>query len=274
MVIGVYYIHDKYRPHYIYMKDYCLLAVFYMQNMHGMWPERGNPGPFGHLWSLACEEQFYIIWAMVLPFIMRSSLRRKYVILTSLIGLSFFARIVTSMYPGTFFGMHWHDSLGTNVWKMLLGSSLRILPIPNGLLQRQTAYLGLLGLAGTLYAMVGPQPFDYWSPKYGPGWHDLAAGAESWTDPLSAVSAALIIIGVHGKGRGLWILEGRAVRFAGKISYAWYLWQASILVFSGWQRYYRAIADTGLAFMIAMVSTFLIEEPIGDWYRAYKKTLK
>lgn len=250
---------------------YSLLALFYMQNFHGLWVTDASPGPFGHMWSLACEEQYYLVWALVLPFIVACSVRKRAVIMLGFIAISFYARVITSMYPGTFFGADWHDSLFTNVWKMLLGSALRLVPLPRFLKSSLWAYVGLAGLGATLKAMTGPQPFDYMNARYGPGWQDLAAGSETWTDPLAAIFAAMIIISLHGKGVHNYILETRMLRFCGKVSYAWYLWQFPVLVFAGWERWWPAYGNTALAFMVAMVSTFIVEEPISLWYKAYKQ---
>lgn len=250
---------------------YSLLALFYCQNLHGLWASETDPGVFGHMWSLACEEQYYIVWALVLPFILRGSMRKRTIIMGLSMAISFYARVITSMYPGTFFGAHWHDSLFTNVWKMLLGSALRIVPVPRFLRSPIWAYVGLAGLAGTLKAMTGPQPFDYWNPRYGPGWQDLAAGSETWTDPLSAFFTAIIIISLHGKNVRNWLLETRTLRFCGKVSYSWYLWHYPTLVYFGWQRGIQSYGNVAIAFMVAMFSTYIVEEPISLWYKAYKQ---
>ncbi|UZJ55629.1 hypothetical protein CBS101457_004949 [Exobasidium rhododendri] len=253
-----------------YIQGYSLLAVFYVQNIPDLWPKSLDPGPFGQTWSLACEEQYYIIWSLLLPFIIRMKVRLRCIVAFGLIAISYFIRVHTSLV-GIVYGVNWKFSLASNVWKMVLGSALRFVPIPGWLYRQSTAYIGVLGIVLTLCAMVGPQPFEYKANRYGSGWTDRAAASQTWTDPLSAISAVLVIIGVHGEHGGIWLLEGRALRFAGKVSYSWYLWQTSLLVFTHWVRGAQSARDTGTAFLLALVSTFLIEKPIGQWYKSVKE---
>ena len=92
-------------------------AVLYVANWHfiadsgGYWESFAQPSMFDHLWSLAIEEQFYLLWPLVLVAIWKWSSRptRTLVVGSGVaIGLSFVAMVLlydgvepTRVYMGT-----------------------------------------------------------------------------------------------------------------------------------------------------------------------------
>jgi peptidoglycan/LPS O-acetylase OafA/YrhL len=68
------------------LKGEVLAAIFYVSNWHLILKEVsyfesfGPPSPLGHLWSLAIEEQFYILWPVLLGLTLRYLIKRKRVI--------------------------------------------------------------------------------------------------------------------------------------------------------------------------------------------------
>ncbi len=92
-------------------------AVFYVANWHfiaqsgGYWESFTEPSMFDHLWSLAIEEQFYLVWPIAVLAIWRWSrrpVRTLAVICAVAIGLSFLAMVLlydgvepTRVYMGT-----------------------------------------------------------------------------------------------------------------------------------------------------------------------------
>lgn len=255
------------------MNRYALLGLFYLSNFKSLQLPTHGLGFWPNLWSLACEEQFYILWAFALPLLCKLTYRLRVTLLALTIAASVVVRVWVSMYrdDDNALGLSYHFSLLPNVYKMLAGASLRLVRLPPWLSGRRYAYLGLLGLVFVLAVASREQP-DLGSVA--PGWKSSVVVLRTWGDLVSVVSTVLIITGAHGVNGGCGLLEGRSVRFVGKVSYAWYLWQVPLLKVYGWRRTHWAIAETALAFMVAMASTFWLEEPIMKAYKRAKERHK
>jgi peptidoglycan/LPS O-acetylase OafA/YrhL len=61
------------------------------------------------------------------------------------------------------------------------------------------------------------------------------------------------------------ILDRQVFRFTGQISYSWYLWQFPLQALHGWP--IGNWGPTGIAFLIATFSTFIVENPLRMLYR-------
>ena len=243
-----------------------LATFFYMRNSLPKNPSdpRGGriDGPLGNCWSLAVEEQFYIFWSLVISFVIPLSFKRRTLVLVPLVLGSFLLRIYSAWHDGEqtiLFGT-WFDyrfAYSTNAWKMFLGCSARLLPMPTVFTNKWVGMGALLGLFIDIYAQ---------------GWWLEAKGLVVfprdawWFEMFSGILILLVVMGsIHGNP----ILETRFFRFMGRISYSWYLWQHPLLlILGGWRNGHWEI--TALAFMIAVFTTFIIEEPIRDKYHAWK----
>ena len=201
-----------------------------------------TPWVVGHLWSLNVLEQFYLIWPIAILFL---PLRRIYVLILIQIG---------------------GDELGIDGWWRFLvfcGD-----PIAFGvlayLLQRHgeiaTALQSYTALAVSVAVIVSP--YFLWA-GYSDG-HTYRV--------LSEPALAVIVIGVFAGYRGPigWLLGCGLARFLSKISYGVFMYHLMLM----WlvTEYVPQILGTGLhAFVVmtvisvlfAIVSWYLIEEPIG-----------
>jgi peptidoglycan/LPS O-acetylase OafA/YrhL len=174
--------------------------------------------PFLHTWSLAVEEQFYLVWPLLLvvlvPILLRDdaaphALRRTAAKCVAIIGLASLAAsmlLTVRAQPWAFFGMP------TRIWEFALGGLLslalvdRIEPSPRAATLLQAFGLAAVGVAVASYDRATPYPgAAALLPALG-ACALLVGGAQA---PDSAISRALSI---------------EPLRWLGRVSYAWYLW--------------------------------------------------
>ena len=173
-----------------------------------------TPSPFLHYWSLAVEEQFYLVWPALILLVARGvHVRRSVAIaLIAVIAASFAANLVI-----TDAAANWaFYSLPTRAWELGLGG---LLAVGGGVLARiPDRLVGLAGWLGLAAIGVATVAFDA----------GLAyPGVAALVPCLGAV--ALIAGGPRRLGPGR-LLSIRPMRFLGKISYSLYLVHWPILV--------------------------------------------
>jgi len=206
--------------------------------------------PLLHMWSLALEEQFYLLFPLALWTIYRLRLQRQlpWILLAgAAASLALAAVLIRGPVNATFY------LLPTRAWELLLGAWLATTPrhAPGGRLGRELT--GAIGIALILYAVVS------FTPATGvPG----AAG-------LAPCLGALFVIWSGEKG-DTWtarVLSSPLLAGVGLISYSLYLWHWPLLTLprialmrelSGLE----AAAAVGAAVALAAVSWRWIEQPI------------
>jgi peptidoglycan/LPS O-acetylase OafA/YrhL len=183
-----------------------------------------EPSPVLHLWSLAIEEQFYVVWPTLLLAVTYVQRRRggslRPVLWTTLavvfVASLLFGIQITDETPA------WaYFSTFGRAWELALGGGLALLGavrIPRA----AAAGIGWVGVAAIVYAAVG---FDETTPF---------PGVAALVPTLGA--AALILAGssIYGQAKAspATLLSLRPVRYIGRISYSWYLWHWPALVFA------------------------------------------
>jgi hypothetical protein len=166
--------------------------------------------PLLHTWSLAVEEQFYVVWPLLFLFVAAVAERRMLRVFVIVGVLSFAASLwlTSAAQPWAFFG------LPTRIWEFSLGGVLALVLRPSAVgdgHERRGMLLQVAALAATAFAVV---TYDRATPYPGVAalLPALAAAAllagGAWA-PASAPSRALSI---------------PPLRWLGRLSYAWYLW--------------------------------------------------
>ncbi|KQM19788.1 hypothetical protein ASE73_17410 [Sphingomonas sp. Leaf24] len=203
--------------------------------------------PLLHTWSLAVEEQFYILWPLIVPMLARrKSARplRAFVVATVIVSL-LLSIVGLQLYPEATFYM-----LPTRAWELGLGAMLAVRAIPairTAMVRETAAILGLLLILVPMVMYSEAMPF--------PG---LAA--------LPPCLGAVLIIHAGDKSS---TLAGRAlsvgpVLYVGLISYSLYLWHWPWLVLPRIAlgrplTAIETIAAVGMAFVLAILSTKFVE---------------
>ena len=168
-----------------------------------------------HTWSLAVEEQFYLVFPLYLLFVRRHlPLWCKQITLLVCV-LSFGFNVLTVKNHGHaafFLASH-------RVWELLVGAllALELVPRANALLRN---ILGLSGLGLIFFAV-----FSFSATTSFPGMAAL----------LPVVGTAFILwAGVGGSSATTRLLSRAEFVFVGKISYSLYLWHFPLLAFAGY----------------------------------------
>ena len=208
--------------------------------------------PFLHTWSLAIEEQFYLLWPalIVAALLLMKSRRRLAVLLTLISAVSLALCIWLTHYrqPWAFFG------LPPRAWEFGLGGLACMLPAER--LGPHPRWTKLLGWAG-LIAVLGGGYF-YSSQTRFPGIAGLL--------PVAGTLATLIS-GTPGGPSPLTALLGtRALQYFGRLSYSWYLWHWPILLMASvrfldftWRG--KLIAGA-VALLLAQITFLMLEKPV------------
>lgn len=192
-------------------------ATFFYVNNFSPWFDRPM-GPFANLWSLSMEEQFYLLWPLVLLLAGRARSRRVLVATVVVAAVSLVARFagpVTTRegYRAAAELPHY------NAWALLAGCALA-LALARGWRPRlpaaaPVAALLLVFAAASPMGLVTGLREDASATSY---LLRLAAG------PVAAVAAVVLLCHAAGRGRTWSPLCHPVLLFFGSISYALYLW--------------------------------------------------
>jgi peptidoglycan/LPS O-acetylase OafA/YrhL len=197
------------------------------------------------LWSLANEEQFYLVWPPVLILLLVLRVRPR------TIALSLTAAALASVL-WRFVLLSEHASLqrlwfgsDTHADPILLGCVAGI-AYSFGLVRRMPwAWVAFVGgaLIVTLVPFLSPLSLLFM--------------------PLFAAACAVVVLACVLEPGSLLVraLDQAPLRFLGKISYALYLWQLPIYWVVGWER------GLPLAIGVAALSTYLVEKPLARRFR-------
>jgi peptidoglycan/LPS O-acetylase OafA/YrhL len=209
--------------------------------------------PFLHTWSLAVEEQFYLVWPLLFVFVGRAygsagATRRRLIGWVSLAGaVSFLASlwITRVAQPWAFFGMP------TRLWEFALGG-VAALVISTGTDKRGGNRLQMAGLASLGFATLA--------------FHDATPypGLAALLPTLGTV--ALLVGGDRAPtGAVTRLLEARWLRWLGRLSYSWYLWHwplVGVAAVIDWEIGVAGrIAWSAAALVLAWLTHRFVEEP-------------
>jgi peptidoglycan/LPS O-acetylase OafA/YrhL len=222
------------------------------------------PSPIQHYWSLAVEEQFYLVWPAVLSLALfgtgairrrrglgRPPARVRPLLVICVVGVASF---VWSVHSTNVAPVSAYYSPFTRGWELALGAALAV-GVEAGIKLPLRAACGWVGAAMVAFAAVtlsGATPY--------PGYAAL----------LPTIGAALIIAAGFGDEPRLGIgrlLSVRPMQYVGDRSYALYLWHWPILVLA--ELYERRQLETKVnlllllvALLVSVVSYRLVENPI------------
>jgi len=239
----------------------------------------GPASPFGHLWSLAVEEQFYLIWPFILLIAIRFSPKRGRLALWTLAGAAISAGAMVLLYEPGVDPSRVYYGTDTRAFGLLVGAALAIVwpswKLSNTISLRSRLFLDGIGIIGFIViVLMINQTGEYDSFLYRGGMVVFALAT-------AVVVAAL----AHPASKLAQIIGNNALTWIGVRSYGIYLYHFPIIVLTtptaevAEFNLTRALMQVALTFVLAELSWRFIEEPIrrgalGKMYFLVKQNMK
>lgn len=213
-----------------------------------------EPAPLEHFWSLAVEEQFYLVWPLVVLGLCRatSSALRQRGLLAGIgaITIASFAHSVLLVEAGSVWGYY---SPLSRAWEFGAGALLAVV-FPLGVRGLGDAARQLIAISGLV--LVGSSLLTA-DPGSFPGLGAL---------PVVLGTAAVLFAAVDDQSPLGFVAGLAPVQWLGNLSYSWYLWHWPLLVIGQRAIGSESIAVRGLlvlvSLLIAEASYRFVENPI------------
>jgi peptidoglycan/LPS O-acetylase OafA/YrhL len=244
-----------------------LASVFYVQN----WVLAADsvdylaadnaPTAFQHFWSLAVEEQFYLLWPLV---VVAAALAVRRVrgnraralrgVVLVLFGLIVAASFIWSLLEVRSGDASAYFATTTRLWELGAGGILAVLLRHTERLAPVRSLLALAGLATIVagaFVLTSATPFP---------------GVAALVPVLGA--AAIIAAGrTAGLGSLTWLVDRRWVQWLGDVSYSVYLWHFPLIIgFEAWANRPPHVLESlgllSLSLLLAQLSYTFVERPI------------
>jgi len=259
-----------------------LATLFYVNNWHqvsggqGYFAALNTPRPLLHTWSLSIEEQFYLVWPLVVLGVLRWSRSLRTLLVVTVAGAVASAVAMAVLFGNGSGESRAYYGTDTRAQALLIGAALAIVlahPLPRrraGLVPTTTfvrtvtlgppARAGLvaaggLGLATVLVLSVVDSSTTAWIYR---------GGFTAVAFATAAVIACVALVPASPWSR---VLSLRPVRYVGAISYGLYLFHWPIFVavdhartgLDGWALFALRVT---LSFAVAAVSFHFLEMPV------------
>lgn len=221
-------------------------VFFYMER--GYFDSSDQAKPLLHLWSLGVEEQFYIVWPLLLGLVWR----RRYGLIGTTLTVAFASFALNLYLVGHDSDAAFYSPL-TRFWELMLGGLLAYRkmrrPEAGAGADNWIAFAGAALIAVSLVVIDKTRPF--------PGWWALLPTAGACL-VISANPASWFNRRVLGNPVAVWI---------GKISYPLYLWHWPLLSFARIDEGHAVgagvrVAALAASFVLAAATYRWIETPI------------
>ncbi len=224
--------------------------------------ESGFLKPFLHTWSLSIEEQYYILFPVVL--LITFKYFKKYLIHILLVGFILSLGIAdwtSRNYPSiSFYFIH------TRMWELIAGSMLAYFEITNGHRSQNRILNKILPFTGII--LIGYSILFFSDEMFHPSFYSL-----------SPVLGVCLIIWFSNENEIITkILSTKLFVGIGLISYSLYLWHYPIFAFARVtyfleDNFVKELLSGVVILIVSIVSFYFIEKPFRNKKNQFKKLL-
>lgn len=249
----------------ISLKQDVVAALFYVSNwwyifQHVDYFDQFTIQPLKHLWSLAIEEQFYLLYPILLLGLLKLT-RRKWILWT-FVGVSLLSLVlmVILIHSGHHISRVYFGT-DTRLQTLLIGAMLAIIWPPFRLkanipltIRSIIDVMGLVSFAGLMLLMYMVNEQSMW--LYNWGFYAIAL-----------LTLFIIASAVHPSGYFAKLMGNPVFVFIGKRSYSLYLWHYPVIMFvhthfvQGQIPFYAYVLDILLMLLMTQISYHFIERP-------------
>ncbi len=239
-----------------------LASLFYVANWRFILDQQSYftlfsaASPLRHMWSLAIEEQFYLVWPLITVASLRVAKGSLRVLgAVCIVGAIGSALLMASMYQAGDPSRSYYGT-DTHAHTILIGAVLALVALqlrPSASIRRVIELLGAVALIGVIVTMVDLTDTD--------------AGFYRGGSVAFALAVCLVIAAALSGGPVRAILRTGPLPWIGRLSYGLYLWHWPITVWLVPTRVHAGpialnALRLGLTFTAAIASYYLVERPI------------
>lgn len=243
-----------------------LAALFYVANWYTIgtgqsYFERFQVGPMDHLWSLSVEEQFYLVWPLLLLGMLWLWRGRTIIVavMTGLLALASFAFLWIWFSPG-FDQTRLYEGTDTRAGGLLVGAVVAL--AWHGRERGRLHWTDRAGLDGAaLLGLVVMGLLFVFTDQYS------AFLYQGGILLLSLATVVVVFVAAHPHTWTSRVLGIAPLRWIGERSYGIYLWHLPLFVFApevfiADQPWVRPVVLTAATVVLAALSWTFLEDPI------------
>jgi peptidoglycan/LPS O-acetylase OafA/YrhL len=252
-------------------RDDLLSTLFYVANWHFIASDQSyfaayaGASPLRHMWSLAIEEQFYLLWPIVLLAAWRLGRARRGAVLAVVVAGAVVSAVALLVHYDPANPSRAYFGTDTRAYVLLVGAALAILVDARPALltgARAATVARWSWPVVTLIVAVGFLRLGDQDPIYYRGGALLFALVVAW---------GLWVIEALPRGWPARVLSMGPMRWTGRISYGLYLWHWPLILWIGasthlpsWAAGPRSVqvVEVAATFAVATASFYLLERPV------------
>lgn len=250
------------------LKGDAFAALFYVSNWWYIFHQLSyfqsyeNPSLLTHFWSLAVEEQFYLIWPLFIFFGIRHRKTRRHLFFISIAGAALSAMLMAVLYHPDTDPSRVYYGTDTRAFSILLGAALAFIwpsqRLSASLTRWSRVFLDLMGALALVMIFIMITMANEYDPF-------LYRGG------LLVLSVATVIVIAAVSHPSTWLGKffGLApFRSIGARSYGMYLWHYPVIMLmsssfdSGGMQIVHDLLEVALVFLISSLSLRYLENPI------------